>query len=228
MPSIRTVRRTCIVACLSAIVLNPLWAQARQKKSVLPSVAYSGTIWTTTTQPISGGNPVVETRRLIVAQSSNGTVRRESFTSSPGSKHDLKALGGIIVLQVASKQETAILDPRTRIAEIRPVSVAKPVAARTTNAAVQTPKSLGQSTISGVAVVGSRRTYTVSAPQGASSSTAVVTEDTWVSPQLHAVIMTESHDTLGRSKIAILENIQQVEPDASMFSIPSNYTIHRK
>ena len=201
MPSVRTVLAACVIACLPSAPNT--WSQA-QKAATLSSLPYSGTIWTTTTAPGADGTPVIETHRLIVAQSSAGAVRRDSFANTPGVKHDLTAKAGMIILHDTAKQQTAILDPQTHIAEVRSIqSIVKPATAQTkvVSSATRNMETLGSSIVSGLPVVGTRRTYTVAAPPGASSSTAVVTEDTWISPMLHAVIKSEAHDTLGLQRI---------------------------
>lgn len=233
MPSVRTVLLFLSNACLSGSLVSAPYAlgQAPERSASPSGVAYTGTIWTTTTAPGIDGVPVVETHRLIVSQSSGGAIRRESFGTTAGTKHDLKASAGMIVLQDGSKQQTAILDPRTHIAEVRSApKVVKPASVTTKIASTASGATeiLGKATISGLQVTGSRRTYTAAAPPNTSSSTVVVTEDVWISPQLHTVIKSESHDTLNRSKVSIMDGIQQVEPEAATFSIPSNYTIHRK
>ena len=228
MPSARTAFSTTLgVLALLCSVGSAFGQSPDSQGGSYPITAYTATLWTTTTEPDSKGTAIAHTKRLFVAQSSSGAVRRESYAASAGTDHNLKTAAGMIVIRDNSKQQLATLDPRTRVAEIGslPPHRAMPSSA---SASISAAESLGSSTMAGLAVVGTRRTYTVAASPSAASSTAVVTEDIWFSPQLHTVVKSESHDTLNRSTLSILEDVQQQEPNPSLFSVPSNYAIHRK
>ena len=86
-------------------------------------------------------------------------------------------------------------------------------------------ESLGTQTIEGVLAEGSRTTVTY--PIGAVGNDRPITtvSETWTSPELKTVVLSKNSDPRNGDSITRLTNISRLEPDSSLFQIPSDYEI---
>ena len=86
-------------------------------------------------------------------------------------------------------------------------------------------ESLGTQTIEGVLAEGSR--ITVTYPIGAVGNDRSITtvSETWTSPDLKTVVLSKNSDPRNGDSTTRLTNISRLEPDPSLFQIPSDYEI---
>lgn len=86
-------------------------------------------------------------------------------------------------------------------------------------------ESLGTQTIEGVLAEGSRTTVTY--PIGAVGNDRPITtvSETWTSPELKTVVLSKNSDPRNGDSTTRLTNISRLEPDPSLFEIPSDYEI---
>jgi vacuolar-type H+-ATPase subunit F/Vma7 len=101
----------------------------------------------------------------------------------------------------------------------------KPVDATASAANNTKTEALGTKEISGLRVVGVRTIHT-NPPNGPNDKPFVSTVDTWTSPELKVIVMTETQTSNGDHHVSRLENIVRTEPNAVLFQIPSGYTVH--
>lgn len=85
-------------------------------------------------------------------------------------------------------------------------------------------QSLGTKEISGLQVVGVRTIHT-NPPNGPNDKPFVSTVDTWSSPELKVIVMTETYTSSGNHHVTRLENIVRSEPSAALFQVPAGYTV---
>lgn len=85
-------------------------------------------------------------------------------------------------------------------------------------------ESLGNKEIGGLKVVGLRTIHTTP-PNGPGDKPFVSTVDTWTSPELNVVVLTEVQTSNGDHHVTRLENIVRTEPSASLFQVPSDYKV---
>jgi hypothetical protein len=86
-------------------------------------------------------------------------------------------------------------------------------------------ESLGQQTIEGLSVTGTRTTRTIQTGAIGNDQTIEIVSETWYSPDLQMVITSKHSDPQVGETTYRLTNIQQGEPPHSLFEVPSNYTI---
>lgn len=86
-------------------------------------------------------------------------------------------------------------------------------------------ESLGQQTIDGLAVTGTRITRTIPAGAIGNDQAIEVVSETWYSPELQMVVMSKHSDPQIGETTYKLTNIQQGQPPHSLFEVPANYTI---
>jgi len=89
------------------------------------------------------------------------------------------------------------------------------------------PKSenLGDQTIDGIHVTGTRMTHIIPAGKMGNEKPITVTSERWYSPELKATISTKHDDPWAGELKTDLKNINTAEPDASLFSVPADYKV---
>ncbi len=86
-------------------------------------------------------------------------------------------------------------------------------------------ESLGKQTIEGVEAEGERIIDTIPAGAIGNERPIEIIRERWFSPELQMVVMTRSVDPRAGETTQRLINVVRSEPDASLFQIPSDYTI---
>lgn len=86
-------------------------------------------------------------------------------------------------------------------------------------------ENLGDQTINGIHATGSRVTTTIPAGKMGNEKPIIVTSERWYSPELQATIMTKHDDPWSGELKMEFTNVNTVEPDASLFTVPSDYKI---
>jgi hypothetical protein len=91
----------------------------------------------------------------------------------------------------------------------------------------QRSESLPPRLIEGVQAQGVRRTTTIPAGVIGNEQPIVVVAEEWFSPDLQTLVLTERSDPrVGTSTYRVI-NIVRIEPDRSLFEVPSDYTIQK-
>jgi hypothetical protein len=86
-------------------------------------------------------------------------------------------------------------------------------------------EQLGMQTIAGVQADGTRTTVRIPTGQVGNQNPLVIVTERWYSQDLQATVLARHSDPRFGSSSWQLTNVQQVEPPASLFQIPSGYTI---
>ncbi|HKX31577.1 MAG TPA: hypothetical protein VJ302_28070 [Blastocatellia bacterium] len=89
----------------------------------------------------------------------------------------------------------------------------------------ETKTDLGTQTIEGVTAQGTRITRTIPAGEVGNEKPIVTTIETWYSPDLKVPVMSKTVDPHLGEITYRLTNLQRSEPAASLFQIPSDYTV---
>ncbi len=85
-------------------------------------------------------------------------------------------------------------------------------------------ETLASKSIDGLLVQGTRITHTIPAGKIGNANAIVSTTERWYSPDLHMVISETTTDPRFGTTTFQLTNISRAEPDASLFTVPSDYT----
>src|SRR5215468_6764265 len=88
-----------------------------------------------------------------------------------------------------------------------------------------TTENLGEQTIDGIQAAGTRVTTTIPSGQMGNEQPITVTSERWYSSQLKAVVMTKHNDPWAGELKTQFTNVNTSEPDPSLFTVPSDYTI---
>jgi len=84
---------------------------------------------------------------------------------------------------------------------------------------------LGTQTIEGVSAQGTKYTRTIPARQVGNEQPITITTETWYSPDLKVLVMSESNDPRMGETTYKLTDIQRAEPAPNLFQPPDDYTV---
>jgi hypothetical protein len=85
--------------------------------------------------------------------------------------------------------------------------------------------SLGERTIEGVKVIGSRHEFVIATGEIGNDQPITVRNEQWFSPELGVVVESKLRDPLVGDTTYRLSQIRRTPPDASLFAVPADYTI---
>jgi hypothetical protein len=88
-----------------------------------------------------------------------------------------------------------------------------------------TTENLGNQTMEGVQVTGTRTTQTIAVGKIGNDRPIVITTEVWTSPELKTTVYSKRNDPRMGEQTFKLTNIQRGEPDASLFTVPSDFKI---
>lgn len=86
-------------------------------------------------------------------------------------------------------------------------------------------ESLGSQVIEGVSADGTRSTIVIPAGQIGNERQIEVVSERWFSPELKTTVMSRHSDPRTGETVYRLTNVARVEPDATLFQVPPDYTI---
>ncbi len=86
-------------------------------------------------------------------------------------------------------------------------------------------EDLGTQTIAGVSAQGTRVTHTIPAGQMGNEKPITIVSEHWYSTDLQMTVMSQRSDPRFGDTTYTLTNIQRSEPAASLFAVPSDYTV---
>lgn len=96
---------------------------------------------------------------------------------------------------------------------------------RSPDGSAPTTENLGDQNINGIHATGTRITTTIPAGKMGNEQPIQVTSERWYSPELKATVMTRHSDPWAGELKTQFTNVNTAEPDPSLFSVPSDYTI---
>jgi hypothetical protein len=204
---------------------------------------FTATFTTKSIQTLADGNQIQRSTSGIFARDAQGRTRRDVTLSGigPWAASGRPAPHVIMINDVVAGTQY-ILNPNMKIAhQVQPMGSRRhhgdrgafgqdgppPDDAgpdqRNQKDVVRT--SLGTQTINGMPAEGTRYTRTIPAGAIGNEKAIVITTERWYSPELQIVVLSKRNDPRTGETITQLTNIQRGEPDASLFQVPSDYTL---
>jgi len=86
-------------------------------------------------------------------------------------------------------------------------------------------ENLGDQTIDGIHVTGTRMTHTIAAGKMGNEKPIIVTSERWYSSELKVTVMTKHDDPWAGELKTELKNVNAAEPDSSLFAVPADYKV---
>ena len=206
---------------------------------VVTGAPFSAVAVSETTQTLADGNHIARKTQSNIFRDSQGRVRREITLAGFG---PLAASGqpkSFVVINDPVAGVTYLLHPDKKTAEEMGKPFAKMGGAmreamRNKMSARQQQEiangnlkkeDLGTQTIAGVTAQGTRMTRTIPAGQIGNEKPITIVHERWYSPDLQTVVMSKNSNPWSGETTYTLTNIQRSEPDAALFSVPSDYTV---
>ncbi len=88
-----------------------------------------------------------------------------------------------------------------------------------------TSENLGSQIMEGVQVTGIRTTRTIEVGKIGNDRPITIVTEVWTSPELKTIVLSKRNDPRMGEQTFKLTNIQRSEPDPSLFTVPSDFTI---
>jgi hypothetical protein len=207
---------------------------------VVTGAPFSATAVSETTQSLADGNHISRKTQTLLFRDGQGRFRKETTADGFGPLASGKPKTFIIIHDPVAGNAFA-LEPTQKIAhELRRFGghlagngaltdalKEKMMMRRSANGADVQTEDLGKQTINGLVAEGTRHTKTIPAGQIGNEKAITIVSETWYSPDLQLVVMRKRSDPRFGETTYTLSNIQRKEPDASLFSVPSDYTIRQ-
>jgi hypothetical protein len=202
---------------------------------------FSATFSTQTTQALADGNQIQRSTTGSFARDSQGRTRRDMTLPGIGPwAASGKAAPHVVFINDAVAGTQYILEPDSKTArQVQPPQGGRhrhggpgafgqagpPPGGQGPDQKDVVTTSLGTQTINGVQAEGTRYVRTIPAGAIGNQNPIVITTERWYSSDLQMVVLSKRSDPRTGETVTQLTNIQRTEPDASLFQVPSNYTV---
>lgn len=200
---------------------------------VVTGAPYSADVSTVVNETLADGNTINRTTSGHVARDSQGrTYSEQNFAGGPWAE---KGSTTMIFLLDPVAGYSYVLNPNTKIAMRRELKTAPgdgpPRGPRSgaghppADANNRVEADLGSQTVSGVAATGKSITRTVPAGAIGNAQPIIEKSEIWTSPDLQVVVLSKHTDPRFGQSTYTLANIRRGDPSASLFQVPSDYTV---
>jgi Domain of unknown function (DUF4412) len=205
--------------------------------TVVTGAPYSGVEVRTSQQVLAAGNVIQRQDQTNVYRDSQGRVRRETTRKGP----DGQSVTRVTISDPVAGTVTE-LDASNKTAFTRPgrFPSASQTAAGTSrmqtmgagrrgsqNEANVKRETLAAQSIHGILASGTRVTRTIPAGTIGNSQAIETVRETWMADDLKVPLTTKMTDPRTGTMVMELTNINRSQPDASLFQIPSDYTVKK-
>jgi len=208
---------------------------------VVTGAPFSAVAVSESAQTLADGNHITRKTQTNLFRDSQGRFRKEVTLSGFG---PLAASGGpksFVVIDDPIANANFVLHPENKIAEkmghpFRGMKGSMKGAIGEKRQARQEQEiasgnlkkeDLGTQVIGGVSAQGTRLTHTIPAGQIGNEKPIVIVHETWFSNDLQMVVMSKRSNPWSGESTYTLTNIQRTEPAASLFAVPSDFTVQQ-
>src|SRR5271170_3031525 len=204
---------------------------------------FSASFSTHTSQALADGNQIQRSTTGTFARDSEGRTRRDMTLPAVGPWATSGQTAPHVVFITDNVAKTQyVLEPDRKTARQTPYFRGRHGQGPSSGASDVAPSagqgrpgnrnnvatvSLGTQTINGVQAEGTRVTHTIPAGAIGNANPIVITNERWYSSELQTVVMIKRSDPRMGTTTFQLTNIQKQEPDATLFQVPSDYTVRQ-
>lgn len=201
---------------------------------------FTATVSIQVSRTLADGNKIDRTTTGTIARDAQGRTRREMQFGAILDSTGGGAAPRAVFINDPVSGTTYILHPNSKTANQVPFRMLRRgmrpmvrafrndagIAGKRELADQQAVRSdLGTQTINGVPAQGTRITRTIPAGQIGNEKPIVIVTETWYSPDLQTYVLRKTTNPLSGNTTFQLTNIQQGEPDPTLFQVPSDYTV---
>jgi hypothetical protein len=205
---------------------------------VVTGAPFSATATASTKQTLSDGTVITRTVQSNLFRDAQGRFRKETTMPAVGPLAASGAPKTFVMIQDPVGKANYMLDPGKKIAHQMPQrGRGGPNATADAEGGPQhtgrnpgddanvVKEPLGTQTINGISAQGTRFTRTIPAGQVGNDKPLSIVREEWYSPELQMVIQSKRSDPFMGETTYTVANIQRTAPEASLFSVPSDYTV---
>jgi len=206
---------------------------------IVTGAPFSAVAVSETTQTLADGNHISRKTQSNLHRDSQGRVRREITLAGFGPLAASGQAKSFVVINDPVAGATYMLHPDQKTAEkmARPFAKmggAERDAMRNRRSAREQEEiangtlqkeDLGTQTVAGVTAQGTRITRTIPAGQIGNEKPITIVHERWYSNDLQTVVMSKHSDPWSGETTYTLTHINRTEPDASLFTVPSDYSV---
>ncbi len=202
---------------------------------VITGAPFSASATAETKQTLSDGTTISRTVQTNLFRDAQGRVRREVTMPAVGPLAASGTPRTFIMIQDPVAGAGYMLDPSKKVAHKMPQHAHGGSGADSPDAAHERTQrgdnanvikeSLGTQTINGVSAQGTRYTRTIPAGQVGNDKPLTIVKEEWYSPDLQIVVQSKHSDPFTGTATYTVTNIQRTAPNATLFSVPSGYTV---
>ncbi len=206
---------------------------------VVAGAPYSAVSVTETIQTLADGTTIDRKIQANVFRDGQGRVRRETTLPVIGPLVANGKSNSFVMIHDPVAGTAFILHPDTKIADQLPA----PGPGRKNSGALKDKfeahiqqeiangtvkkEDLGTQTINGVAAQGARYTHTIPAGQIGNDKPITTATERWYSADLQIVVKSTRTDPRFGTTTYTLTDVQRQEPSATLFTVPSDYTVRQ-
>jgi hypothetical protein len=202
---------------------------------VVTGAPFSASFTTESTETLADGNQIKHTSTGTIARDGQGRTRRDMTVPAFGpmavagqtAPHvtfvNDPVAGTRYILEADTKTARLMPPPPNQAEFTRKAHSGGPGADAADKETVTT--SLGTQTIGGVTAEGTRYTRTIPAGQIGNAKPLVIVTERWYSADLQMVVMTKRSDPRSGETTFQMTSIARTEPAASLFQVPTDYTV---
>jgi hypothetical protein len=165
-----------------------------------------------------GTLPAVERRKL--EDGKEEIIVKRVVRADAEARHEIQENVRVQVSKALEANGTALRDIQTRLAPLTAGAFGD-----MKWASKATTKDLGARDFNGIKAEGKLRSYEIPAGEIGNRNAIVVSDETWYSPDLQVTVYTKHSDPRSGDTVFRLDNLKREEPAASLFSVPSDYTV---
>lgn len=210
---------------------------------VVTGAPFSAVAVSETTQTLADGNHIARKTVTNLFRDSQGRFRKEVTLPAIGPLAPSGQPGSFVFINDPVANTNFILHPESKIAEQMGAGFARTHGPRNGEMKVVIKgkmesrqqkeiasgnlkkEDLGTQTIAGVSAQGTRITHTIPAGQIGNEKPITIVRESWYSNDLQMLVMSKRNDPWSGETTYTLTNIQRSEPNASLFAVPSDYTV---
>jgi hypothetical protein len=202
---------------------------------VVAGAPFSAAATAETKQTLSDGTTISRTMQTNLFRDAQGRVRREVTMPAVGPLAASGTPRTFIMIQDPVAGASYMLDPSTKVAHKMPQHAHGRPGGDSPDAAQQwkhpgdnanvIKESLGTQTINGVSAQGTRYTRTIPTGQVGNDKPLTIVKEEWYSSDLQIVVQSKHSDPFTGTATYAVTNIQRTAPNATLFSVPSGYTV---
>jgi hypothetical protein len=196
----------------------------------VPNAPFTANVQVVSHQVMPDGTERVVKTENLIARSSSGRIRNERRQLVPATFNGKPRLISAHLYDPNSG-ENIYTEPMLRIARksilarpsATPPAQRPPEHQRTPPGVTVTP--LGDQSLDGVTLTGTRKTRTISAEMSGTGKPVTITDDYWYSPELSIYLIIKHDDPRTGEQLVAVTHVQRAEPPAEMMQVPDGYKL---